>query len=306
MNSCKPLHPVLALTGGVLLLTGCHPPTASGLPTSGLSPSLSVDLGTFDAGDGKTSRVRIAVTPEQREILSDRENRISVHTNALDLMYAGSRPGYVVLEGTTHRVANCEAFSTVATVERDGETLLTLDLKAKVRRAFTITPIQEGKRYALTLAPGVSPPTVVSRPSEMDAKVVATGPRTAELILNRTAPPLVPGGVVRLLDRPSNDNRTIRLPQPTVSVSSAQTGTLVDKNGETTVRANSALTPDKPDVEIVLDPPGTYEIVRRGYANGKLTLVLRATTPVPTDVHIGFRRKGGWVEFQTLSPNLPR
>ena len=291
MNAVRALA---GLTAVAAVATGC----GSSTPTIIAVPTLAVDLGTIDVGDGKTFHVSVPVDERTRRLLTT-DARIQPHSDVVDLHSTGSGPGYIDMEVLTHRVANCAGFGTAASVMRDDREVLRLDLKAKVRRAFEIRPITEGSRYALRMAPGFPPPVATDFSDGVAVQIVPTGSETAELVVTRKRPPLVPGGMVRLMDRASRDSQTIELPMSSVPVSCGRLGELVDRNGEMIIRANSALTPDKPDVEVVLDPPGAYEIKRRGYVGGKLTLTLASLTRSPVDLRIGFRRKGRWVEVQS-------
>lgn len=266
-------------------------------------PTLTLDLGTVPVGDNKETRVRVPATEAQRAAFDG--GHVQVHANNILVSWAGSGSGYLDLVVTTNRIRECEAFSTTAGVERNGVTVMDLEIKAKVRRAFEVKPLLEGKRYELLLAPGIALPEAIDCSSGLEAEIRSIGTSRAEVVLTRTAPALVPGGSVRLIDRASGDTRVIVLPVTgdVVQTTSMRMGTLVGNDHKLTIGANSALTPDKPGVEVVIDPPGAYRVTQRQYTSGKFTVTLRSGTRHPVDAAVGFRRKGRWMEIQRLFPS---
>ncbi|RYG86549.1 hypothetical protein EON77_03600 [bacterium] len=278
------------------VLAGCGWISLKRAAVPSVPPRLVVDLGTLDQAQGKPFEVTMPASPALQETLSTGD--IQMHCDLIDLRCMLTAPGTVTFYGTTVHLPNQTSFATTASVALAGTSVLALDLRAKVRPAFEISPIVEGERYEIRMAPGVAAPVAVEHTDGLVAKVTPTGTDRAELVLTRERPARVPGGMVRLLDRASGSSRAIALPLPPMESTSTRSGTLVEPNGEMIIGACSALTPDRPDVEVVLDPPGAYEILRRGYVGGKLTLTLRSITRVPADVTVGFRRRGRWVEVQ--------
>jgi hypothetical protein len=212
----------------------------------------------------------------------------------------------MLLSGYTRHIANCDGFGTTASVMRNGKEVAVLDLKAKVRRAFQIEPITEGSRYALKIPKGFELPSVVDHSDGLDGRVVQTSSGSAELVVKRTKPALVPGGMIRLMDWKSRDSQVVTLPLPKVETSGSSIGAIVQSDGKMIISAFSDLTPDKKGVEVVLDPPGLYTIQSRGYKDGKLTLTLQSTTRTPGDLCVGFKRQGEWVEIDRYQVNSPQ
>jgi|GEM_PF-4944395 len=275
-----------------VLAWGC----SSSHPAAPTVPTISVDLGTVDVGDMKDFHASIQADDRIKSLLGS-GSTLRPNSDTMNLFWEGSGPGYMRLGGYTRHVANCEGFGTTASVMTDGKETALLDLKVKVRRAFQIVPITDGSRYALKVSRGFDLPSVVDHSEGIDAKVEWTGPESAELVVTRTKSALVPGGMIRLMDRKTRDSQVVLLPLPAVPTSGYSVGSLVQSDGRMTISANGDLTPDKKDVEVVLDPPGAYEIQSRSYKNGKLTLTLVPLTRTPTDLCVGFRRHGKWAEI---------
>jgi len=259
-------------------------------------PTIRVDLGTVDAGDMKDFRASIQADDQAKRLLGS-DTTIRPNSNSMDLYWAGSGPGYMLLSGYTHHVANCDSFGTTASVMRDGKQAAMLDIKAKVRRAFQIQPITEGRRYALKIPHGVGLPSVVDHSEGIDAKVVLTGPESGELVVTRTKPALVPGGMIRLMDWKSRDSQVVMLPLPSVPASGWSVGSLEQRDGTMTIWANGGRASGMKDVEVVLDPPGMYKIRNRVCKDGELTLTLQSMTRTPSDLSVGFKRQGKWIEI---------
>jgi len=260
-------------------------------------PEIVVDLGTVDVGDMKDFRASIQANERVKGLMTA-GSTIHPNSNSMDLYWVGSGPGYMLLGGNTHHIANCDSFGTTASVMKDGQETALLNLKIKMRRAFQILPTTDGIRYSLRIPRGFDLPSVVDHSDGIDAKVVRTGPESAEMEVARTRAALVPGGMIRLVDWKTGDSQVVMLPLPPVAVCSSTVGRIVSSDGKMTISANGDLTPDKKDVEVVLDPPGAYEIQSRGYKDGKLTLTLQSMTRMPTDLCIGFKRQGKWVEIE--------
>ena len=228
---------------------------------------------------------------------------IETNSNTMHLYWAGSGPGYMLLGGYTGHVANCDGFRTTASVMRNGKEIALLELNTKVRRAFEILPAKEGSSYGLKISPGFDLPAVVDHSDGIEVKLVRTGAEYGSLNVTRSKPALVPGGMIRLLDRKSGDSQVIMLPLPPVEVSGTSTGNIVSSDGTMTVTSNDYKGLDMTDTEVVLDPPGAYKIRSQVNKSGYLTVTLQCLTRVPTDVSVGFKRHGKWFDIERYQVN---